>query len=82
MKIWKVRKDVDLNMLAEFGYEFGKHGIIAQSWFKELDYNDRIIIYPDGIIAFDFEDVLNAENYERKALSDLIVAGLVYEIEI
>ena len=82
MKIWKVRKDVDLNMLAEFGYEFGKHGIIAQSWFKELNYNDRIIIYLDGIISFDFEDALDAESYERKALNDLIVAGLVYEIEI
>lgn len=46
MKTWKVRKDVDLNMLAEFGYEFGEHGIIGQSWLKELDYNYCIIIYP------------------------------------
>lgn len=79
MKAWKVRKDVDLNMLAEFGYEFGEHGIIGRSWLKELDYNDCIIIYPDRIIAFDFEDVLDAEICERKALEDLIAANLVYE---
>ena len=81
MKVWKVRKDVDLNRLAEFGYEFGEHGIIGLSWIKEIDYNDCIIIYQDGTITFDFEDVLDAESCERKALEDLISANLICEVE-
>lgn len=46
MKVWKVRKDVALNRLAEFGYEFGEHGIIGRrKWNfsrpKEGDFDER-----------------------------------------
>lgn len=77
MEIWKVKKNVDLKKLEKYGYKYNEWGLVGRGYLKDLKYNDFVFIGEDRIIVFEFEDVMDEEACELKAIADLIKADLV-----
>ena len=78
----KIKDDVDLKELEQFGYHKSIDDSCHECYRKDLEYIDYIAIYENGTVFIDIEDFSGNswEKYQEELLSDLIKADLVEKV--
>ena len=80
--MFKIKDEVDLKELEDFGYRLGTDDSYHKAYIKDLEYNDYIAIYEDRTIFLDIEDFCGSswKSFVEEQLYDLIQAGYVEKV--
>ena len=81
---YKVKDNVNLEELNQYGYKFDKTDIMQPAYIKELEYGDYIAIYPDNRkICVYVEDFCGNSwsKFVDDLLQDLKEANLIEKLE-
>lgn len=74
---YKIKDDVDLSVLEEYGYE--RIGI-GNSYFKDVSDEATIYVFSSKIVYCAYSYGMTLLRYNKQYIKDLIDAGLVEEV--